>query len=133
MKIARVLHLILLVSYLGFAQNTEERDYYDVPFLLFKTDLDTVSYEQLDSVDFKSKRYFTKTSPTDVYWAKLDYSKYNSLISANKWALQIGCLNKAEIYFQGPNGVDSKTMGSFELNKVFTGEFYFNKDQLIDG
>lgn len=134
MKHNRTILSLLFFSWLAMAQAEHLQDGHIVPYTLFKTSQDTISITEASTLSFQDKSLVTKTHPNDIYWAKLDFSQYDSLFSNENWILQTGYLNKAEIFYQETNGnIASKIMGAFQLNKDFTGEFAFDKENLIDG
>ena len=134
MKLNPTILSLLFFSWLAMAQAGHLQDGNIVPYTVFKTSQDTISITETNRLSFQDKSLVTKTHPNDIYWAKLDFSQYDSLFSNDNWILQTGYLNKAEVFYQEPNGgLASKIMGAFQLNKDFTGEFAFDMENLIDG
>lgn len=106
-----------------------------IPYTIFETQLDTVSFNgNMSQIDFKAPPDSKTTSPKNIYWTKLDFSSVFPEKSQDdsKWILDIGYLNLAKIYFLNEGRLDSTILGSFELNKDFTGSFEFSRDQLLN-
>ncbi|MCX2678443.1 histidine kinase [Galbibacter sp. EGI 63066] len=133
MKSKPTLLLFLLFTCFGFTQDKQLNPLYQVSFLLYKTTQDTITIKEASTLSYQDKSHFTKTHPDDIYWVKLDFFEHSSLLSRNNWILRTGYLNKGVIFYQTENGIQSKIMGSFQLNKNFTGQFPFTKKSLIDG
>src|SRR5690606_5771211 len=133
MKPKPTIYFLLTLLCLFLSSTIHAQLTHPVPFRLYKTTQDTITIDELGSLPFQDKMLFTKTDPRDIYWGKLDFTKYASLLSSNPWILQIGYLNKAEIFYRDKSGIQSQILGSFQLNRDFTGQFPFNKNNLIDG
>tara|TARA_E500000318_G_scaffold107456_1_gene116777 strand:- start:1390 stop:3201 length:1812 start_codon:yes stop_codon:yes gene_type:complete len=133
MRVYGLVFLFLVVSLKLFGQDTHDNNFYEIPFSVFVTEVDTISYDNLATLDFKPKAHFVSTYPDEIYWAKFDFSRFDSSLLSKNLYLQMGVLDKAEIFFQNNFSVKSKVLGAFELNQDYTGEFPFHKDNLIDG
>ncbi len=132
-----ILFSVLLVANVLSAQNgnLEAGIEHVVPFKLFKTKKDTLKVQTLSRIDYHNIEKFGKTDPTYIYLAQLDFEGFEPLIKRddNDWVLNIGYLNRANLFYWNGGAFDSITMGSFELNSNFTGKFSFGGEQLIDG
>jgi len=133
MKSPLLIVLFFLASIGLTAQNAVENNFYDVPFSIYKTELDTISFEEAATLDFKPSSQFERSTPSDIYWAQLNFSEYGDLLSSNTWILQTGYLTTAKIFYTENDSIKSKALGSFELNDKFTGNFHFKRENLIEG
>lgn len=125
--------LLFCFPYCGTAQLSHyPKDSHSVPFKIYKTEKDTISIDELGKLPFKDVLLADKTNPTDTYWAKLDFSNHESLLTSNSMVLHIGYIEKAEIFYRDGNKIKSEILGSFQLNEDFTGEFPINRQLLID-
>lgn len=133
MKVYSVFLSFFAVIQFGLGQKSNDKDFYSVPFTVYKTQSDTISFQDMEALVFKPKSKFNRSTPKDIYWAKMDFREYSSLLSSNPWVLQTGYLTKAKLYFKDKDSIKTKILGSFELNNKYTGDFRFTQDNLING
>jgi sensor histidine kinase YesM len=125
----------------GFAQQSNNLGRNSIPFSVYLSDHDSISFQTViqNKKLFKDPKTFKKkTNPSQTYWIQLDFKNIaDLLIIDTTYNLKFNDFEYATFFYQNNEAIAQRYIGRFDGIKnselmIYSHGTYFNKHNLID-